>query len=62
MNGSVKDGVLTLSIPLAKDAYVSATEQAKADKEGRKPVAKMRASSGGFTRIGDVRVSFNVMD
>ena len=62
MQGSVKDGVLTLTIPLAKDAYISETEKAKAAKEGRKPIAKMRASSGGFTRVGDVRVSFNVMD
>lgn len=62
MNGSVKDGILTLTIPLATEPYISETEKAKAAKEGRKPVAKMRASSGGFTRVGDVRISFNVMD
>lgn len=59
--GNVKDGKLTLTIDLAAAPYVSVSEKAKATKEGREPKANMLASSGGFTRIGDCRVSFNVM-
>ena len=61
INGTVKDNVLTLTIDLAKTPYISNSEQVKATKEGRTAVASMLASSGGFTRIGDLRVSFNVM-
>ena len=61
VQGNVKDGKLTLTIDLAKDPYISNSEAAKAAKEGRTANANMLASSGGFTRIGDCKVSFNVM-
>ena len=61
VQGTVKDGKLTLTIDLAKDPYVSNSEAAKAIKEDRPANANMLASSGGFTRIGDCKVSFNVM-
>ena len=60
-SGKIENGKLILTIDLAKEPYVSGSEQKKADAEKRSPVATMLASSGGFTRIGDLRVSFNVM-
>lgn len=61
MNGTIKDGKLTLTIDLAAEPYVSNTEKAKAEKEKRTPVAQMLASSGGFAKVGNVRISFNVL-
>jgi hypothetical protein len=42
-------------------ADVSGSEQRKADKEGRTPVARSLASSGGFVLIEGVKVSYNVI-
>ena len=61
VQGNVKDGKLTLTIDLAKDPYISNSEAATAAMEGRTANANMLVSSGGFTRIGDCKVSFNVM-
>ena len=61
VQGNVKDGKLILTIDLASTPYVSNSEAVKAGKEGRPAQANMLASSGGFTRIGDCKVSFNVM-
>lgn len=61
VNSKVEGNKLTLTIQLADKAYVSNSEAAKAAKEGRTALASMLATSGGFTRIGDLRVSFNVM-
>ena len=61
INGTIKDGKLTLTVDLASAPYVSNSEKAKAEKEKRDPVAHMLASSNGFTRLGDVRISLNVL-
>ena len=60
-SGKIENGKLILTIDLAKEPYVSGSEAKKAVAEKRDPIAAMLASSGGFTRIGDVRVSYNVM-
>jgi hypothetical protein len=61
INGKVDGNKLVLTIDLAETPYISTSETKKAEKEGRTAVARMLASTGGFTAIGNVSVSLNVM-
>jgi hypothetical protein len=61
VNGKIDGNKLVLTIDLAAEPYVSVSEARKAEKEGRTALARMLASSNGFTAIGNVSVSVNVL-
>jgi hypothetical protein len=69
MNGIVKGNQLILTIDLATTPFQSKSALDKARKEcdkakvpfdATKVAATMLATSGGFARVGDLKVSFNV--
>lgn len=61
VSGEIKGDLLVLTINLKETPFVSNSEAAKAEKEGRKPKAAMIATTAGFTSYGPVKVSLNVM-